>query len=130
MKIHWEGHSLTTEALALMVNNQSFAGKRFFMSPAAINSDGLVDIWVIENLRSLKEILLLLVKTLTRRPLGPSLAKTWRTRSLTIQAASSESYFGDGEIFIHAPEFKIEILPKALNMIIPRTARPEGATSR
>jgi diacylglycerol kinase family enzyme len=130
MKVHWEGHSLTTEALALMVNNQPFVGKRFLMSPGAVNRDGLMDICVIENSRSRKEVLSLLVKTLTGRHIDSSAVRTWRTRSLTIQAESSEPYFGDGEIFIHAPEFKIEILPKALNMIIPRTARPEGATSR
>ena len=120
MKVHWEGHSLTTDVLALMVNNQSFVGKRFFMSPGAVNSDGLADIWVIENLRSLKEVLSLFVKTLTGSPLDSSLVKTWRTHSLTIQAERSEPFFGDGEIFIHASEFRIKTLPKALNIIVPR----------
>jgi diacylglycerol kinase (ATP) len=130
MKVHWEGHSLTTDALALMVNNQSFVGKRFFMSPGAINTDGLADIWVIENLRSLKEVFSLFVKTLTGSPSDSSLVKTWRTHSLTIQAENPEPFFGDGEIFTHASEFRIKILPKALNIIVPRTGLQRELFSR
>jgi diacylglycerol kinase (ATP) len=122
MEVHWEEHSLMADVLALMVNNQPFLGRRFLMSPGAINSDGLVDVCLIENSRSRKEILSLLFKTLTGSHINSPSVKTWRTSGLTIQGGSSEPYLGDGEIFTRASEFRIEILPKALNMIVPRTA--------
>jgi diacylglycerol kinase (ATP) len=126
MKVHWEGHSLTPDALTLMVNNQSFLGKRFLMSPGAINSDGLVDICVIENSRSCKEILSLLVKTLTGSHVDSPSVKTWRTSDLTIQTVKSLPFFGDGEIFGKAFEFRIKIVPKALKIIVPKTNIPQG----
>jgi YegS/Rv2252/BmrU family lipid kinase len=126
MKIHWEGHSLMADALALMVNNQPFLGKRFLMSPGAVNSDGLLDICVIENSRSRKEILSLLVKTLTGSHVDSPSVKTWRTSGLTIQTVKSLPFFGDGEIFGKAFEFRIKIVPKALKVIVPKTNISQG----
>jgi YegS/Rv2252/BmrU family lipid kinase len=118
--VRWDGGSLSMDSLALMIDNQPFLGRNFLMSPEAVNNDGLFDVCLIENSKSRVQILSILIKVLTGNHVNSASVRQWRTPELTIQAKISMPFFGDGEIFGKASEFRIKIVPKALKVIVPK----------
>ncbi len=120
MSIHLNDSWLRTDVLSLTVNNQSFLGRNFQMSPGAVNDDGMLDICLIENQTSFWLTLLVILKVLTGKHIYSSGVRTWRMKELIITAEKPMSFLGDGEIYRKASEFKIEILPGAVNIITAR----------
>jgi diacylglycerol kinase family enzyme len=112
---------MRTNALALMMNNQPFLGRNFFMSPGAVNHDGMLDICLIENSTSLAETLAVIVKVLTGRHIFAKGVKIWQTREVRLQTERLMDFMGDGEIGQQAKEFKVEVLPQAVNVITARS---------
>jgi len=120
VNIRWEDFSLTMDSLALMVDNQPFLGRDFLMSPGAINGDGLLDICLIKNLKSLIQTLFILLKVRNGSHIHLPSVIRWQARELSIQTKKSLPFFGDGEVFGQGSEFRIKIIPKALKIIAPR----------
>lgn len=114
------GSFFMVDTLSLMVDNQSFLGKNFLMSPGAVNDDGIFDICLIENSKSRMQILLILMKVLTGKHIHFPSVWTWRAGELVVYSQKPLMYFGDGEIFEEGLEFKIKIFPRALNVIVPK----------
>lgn len=117
--IRWNGGSLITRSLSLMVSNQPFTGKCFFMSPAASNDDGLFDVCLIENTNRRTRILSTFLKILAGRHVNSQWVKAWRAAELFIDSERPVAFFGDGEVLSIASHFRISILPRALNVIVP-----------
>jgi diacylglycerol kinase family enzyme len=112
---------LKTSALSLMVNNQPFLGRNFLMSPGAVNNDGMLDICLIENSATFMQTLLVILKVLGGKHIYSSSVRTWRLKEVIIDTEEPTTFLCDGEICQKASEFKIEILPRALNVITAKT---------
>ncbi len=121
VNIRWDNFSRMVDLLTLMVNNQPFLGKNFLILPGAINNDGLLDICLIKNSKSRIRNLSIIMKVLRGSHIYSPFVERWCTRELNIQTESSLPFFGDGEVFKQASKFRIKILPKALNVIVPKT---------
>jgi len=114
---------LKTSALSLMVDNQPFLGRNFLMSPGAVNNDGMLDVCLIENSATFMQTLLVILKVLIGKHIYSSSVKTWRAKEVVVDTEKPEAFLCDGETCQKASEFKIEILPRALNVI---TAKANG----
>lgn len=121
LSINFSGNRRRANALSLMVNNQPFLGRNFLMSPGAVNDDGMLDVCLIENSATRIETLAVISKVLTGRHIFSPGVKTWQTREMILETERPTAFLGDGEICQEAKEFKIEILPRALNVITART---------
>jgi YegS/Rv2252/BmrU family lipid kinase len=122
LNIRWDGGSLNVDPLWLMVDNQPFLGKTFLLSPGAANDDGVFDICLIEGSKSRLQILRLLVETLAGTHIYGASAKTWCTGELIVNAKKPLPFFGDGEIVKESADFRIAIVPGALNVVVPKHA--------
>lgn len=122
LNIRWDGGSLNVDPLWLMVDNQPFLGKIFLLSPGAANDDGVFDICLIEGSKSRLQILRLLVEVLAGTHIYGASAKTWRTGELIVNAEKPLPFFGDGEIVKEGADFRIAIVPGALNVVVPKHA--------
>ena len=102
-------------------NNQPFLGRNFLMAPAAVNNDGLFDVCLIKNIKNRLGILLIIIKVLAGRHIYSSSIKMWRTDTLIVEADSPKTFLNDGEFLQKTKKFKIQVIPRALNMIVPET---------
>ncbi len=121
LKIRGNGCSFTTDAFSLMVDNQPFLGKHFWLSPGALNDDGIFDICLIENPKNHMQIFSIMIKILGGKHINLPSVKIWRAKELVVNTKNPLSFYGDGEILVKESEFKINILPKALNVIVPKS---------
>ncbi len=121
LKIRWNGSSLISDALSLTVNNQPFLGKNFVISPEAVNDDGIFDVCLIKNSKTRVGILSILIKVLAGSHIYSSSVKMWRTDTLIVEADSPKTFLNDGEFLQESKEFEIQVVPRALNMIVPET---------
>lgn len=114
--------AFSTEALSLLILNQSQIGGRFMVAPEAINDDGLFDVCLIEGKRSRHTVLALILRFLTRRPIEARFIRRWRTSTLEIQSSRPVVYSGDGERLVVGTNFSVKLLPRALKLVVPRDA--------
>jgi diacylglycerol kinase (ATP) len=121
MSIYLNDTWLRADALSLTVNNQPFLGSNFQMSPGAVNNDGVLDICLIENPDTLIQTLLIILKIFSGRHIYSFGVSTWQLKELIITTEKPMSFLGDGEICQKASEFRIEILPMAVNVITAKT---------
>ncbi|MGB2697448.1 MAG: diacylglycerol kinase family protein [Candidatus Zixiibacteriota bacterium] len=119
LKIRWNDSSIYADSLSLMLNNQPFLGKHFLMSPGAVNNDGRFDVCLIGNDRSRFQILSILLKVLTGKHVRSSSVSTWHADKLVVTSEKPLAFFGDGEIIQQGTQFKIQIIPEALKIIVP-----------
>ncbi len=117
--IKCNGYSHIMDTLSLMVNNQPFLGKNFWMSPRATNDDGLFDICWIENSRTRVEVLLILLQVLKGKHVALPSVHTWQAEELLVQSKEPLTFFGDGEKFQEDTQFHLKILPKELSILVP-----------
>lgn len=120
LDIEYNGSSFTIDAFMLTVANQPFLGKHFLMTPEAINDDGLFDVCLIKNPRSLARIIPGIRKVLTGRHVKSPYVKMWRTSELIVRAATPLNFFGDGEPYRGSSELRIGIALESLNVIAAR----------
>jgi len=124
LRIRWNGGFLSTHSLSLMVSNQPFAGKYFFMSPEASNDDGLFDVCLIENSDRRTGTFSTFLKVLAGRHVDSQGVKLWRAAELIVDAERPLPFFGDGELISRASHLRIKILPGAVNVIVPEHVAP------
>lgn len=116
--------TLICEPVALIVANQSTLGKSFKVAPDANNHDGRCDLVVID--RSSKSPKCVQAIASIRWPwLGePENLIRLQSRRLNIICEQSVPFFGDGEIRIESGRFEVEVIPRALRVLIPPTPAP------
>lgn len=119
LSVRWNEGSVKADALSLTVGNQPFLGRRFLISPGAVNGDGLGDICLIENTTTLLPTTSVILKVLAGRHVHSSSVKTWRAKQLIVDTEKSAMFLGDGEILTQGNRFNIEIVPKALRVLTP-----------
>jgi diacylglycerol kinase (ATP) len=119
LTIQSNGHSLTTDAMFLMVNNQHIVGKNFLLSPGARNDDGVFDVCLVEHVADGRGLVQLLARSMRGTHTQLSFVRTWRERTIRIQSEEPLPYLADGEILEEASDFTITLHPLHLNVIIP-----------
>jgi diacylglycerol kinase (ATP) len=92
-----------------------------YRNSLSILVDGMLDVCLIENSATLIETLAVIVKVLTGRHIFAKGVKIWQTREVRLQTKRLMDFMGDGEIGQKSKEFKVEILPQALNVITGRS---------
>lgn len=128
--VRWNGSFTKTNALALMVDNQPFLGKNFLVSPGAVNDDGVFDVCLIENSNSFIQTLSTILKVLTGKHIFSPSVKTCRESELLVEVLNPTAFLGDGETCSKASEFKIKIIPQALNIITPQPNGKDQSQNR
>ena len=116
-------------AMAVVFSNQARFGVFFSLSPKAVDDDGVFDLCAIPDPRShLREAGIVLQAALG---LGASLPGVVRGRlhHACILTDRAVPFFGDGEILTYDRDFKIDILPQAVRLIVPERVPTEEIES-
>jgi YegS/Rv2252/BmrU family lipid kinase len=114
-----DGQKRHLKVWSLFVGNQPRLGKKFLIHPAADNRDTWLDICVINRMRSkLWQLLTLLYAFRGRHTVFP-FVETYRARTVTIECDNPLEFFGDGELLNLNPPHIIELVPRALTVMVP-----------
>lgn len=117
--IRMNDKSIISDSFSLLVMNQPTLGQRFRVSPQANNSDGLLDICLIEQSRSCTYLLKTIANTVRGRHIGMQGVRYFQSKSLSISTVHPVAFFGDGEIHQHGTSFDVRVIPSALRVIVP-----------
>jgi len=115
-KIEGKEVNLQKQFTSLAINNGPSYGAIFKIAPKAIVNDGKFDICMIEpvgRLRALADIFKIIQGTHTNLPEITML----KSSSLKISSSKPLPYEMDGEVLTPQKEYKINVLPKALNVL-------------
>ncbi len=130
LRIRCNGRTLVADVLALMINNQPSVGKYFRLAPHATGDDGRFDICLIESHRTRTRIVATFFKVLSGGHTDATFVKSWSADEIHIDAEEPLGFFADGEVLFRASTFTITLVPAALNIIVPSSARAITAISR
>jgi diacylglycerol kinase (ATP) len=120
--VHADGVARSVDLAALIVSNQARFGRWFSASPLASNRDGHLHLCGIETPRSRARLLRVCLQLLRGRPERCSEVFQLRATSMTIETDEEVTFFGDGEALARGRRFRIEVLPRALKVAVPRPA--------
>ncbi len=118
-----DGEKITKKKMLLCtLANGNYVGGKFFCAPKAVNNDGLIDVCLMHT-RGLFSFL----KILTPYTNGEHLDTPKFAKTLAYRQAKKIEFFAkkpfdvciDGEM-IKGERFTAEIMPKAINLILPR----------
>jgi len=121
LTIRNNGNSTVVDVQSLLISNQPFLGRRFLISPSARNDDGLFDVTLIRSTNEQLRDLAVVLKVLSGSPESIGSIETWQACELTVEADTPIAFLGDGEVFQVGSKVKIEIVPHALNVIVPKS---------
>jgi diacylglycerol kinase (ATP) len=100
--------------VAAVLNTPSYgAGVR--LAPEAVSDDGVLNVVLVEDLRT-REVLKLLPKLLLSGEFPTSRVKRFAATRVTLSAAIPCQFHGDGDVFGPAP-VEIEVLPGAIRIV-------------
>jgi diacylglycerol kinase (ATP) len=119
--IQRNGNQTVINAFAIFVNNQPYLGKNIRMTPGACNNDNMFDICIIRNPLTNFQVLSLLYRSTKAAHGNLPYVNIVRASSIKILSKSNLKYFGDGEILDEANFFDLKVVPRALNLIVPRS---------
>jgi len=135
-----DGQNISEDGIACVVANSANLGRAGMqLSPDVNVSDGLLDIFVVNN-TSLPTVMSLLSGILSSEPkvalaeeVGaepsqPRPIRHWQAKEVTIQCAPVSSVQCDGEMIGETP-MQICIVPDALKVVIPPPAPPTNAAT-
>ncbi len=115
-----EGHpGWSGRAMAVVISNQARFGALFSVSPSAVHDDGFFDLCVIPDPESrFRRLLVVVQAALGKETIGAGFEhrRLCRTRILTNRIVP---FFGDGEILSRGRDFRIEILPRTVRLLVP-----------
>jgi len=104
--------------LAIYILNQPFIGKNFNIAPEAKNNDGYFDAKIVK----MPPTFLSKFKTLSNGSKGEIDKLDWvignKEKKLIIKLREPSYFMGDGELFEKGREFRIEVIPSAINIFI------------
>jgi diacylglycerol kinase family enzyme len=115
--------------MAVVLSNQARFGVFFSLSPKAVDDDGVFDFCAIPDPRShFREAGIVLQAALGRGAILPGVVRGC-LRHAHILTDRAVPFFGDGEILTRDQDFKIEILPQAVRLIVPERVSTEEVKS-
>jgi len=116
-------------AMAVLFSNQARFGSFFSLSPGAVDDDGIFDLCAIPYPHShLREAGIVLQAALGRGAILDGVVRG-RLRHARVLTDRIVPFFGDGEILTCDRVFSIEILPRAVRLIVPERSPAEGFES-
>lgn len=107
------------KTLFMVINNQSFIGKNYHLSPNARNDDGFIDICLLKYSPNIGKMLCVLFKTLSGTHIKSPLVQSWTVKNVTVKTEIELPYLGDGEIGRCSSTFNISVKPRAIKLITP-----------
>jgi YegS/Rv2252/BmrU family lipid kinase len=109
----------------VLISNQPRFGGRFSASPLASNQDGEIHLCGLTAPLSRARVLRVCLE-IYRGTAGrcPEIFQ-FRAPSASIETEEEVPFFGDGEVLARGRHFRIEVLPRALKVAVPRPAFPE-----
>lgn len=116
---HSNGVTLKSDAVAFLVTNQPVVGAKFVIAPHASDADGRFDVCLIENPQNFLSLASVLMKFFLNKDTTSPWVRTWCAEQLTITAKQPLAFVGDGETIREDLHFEIQVLPRALNLIVP-----------
>lgn len=122
VRVRSNGHDITADILSLTVSNQPFLGRKFRVSPGAVNNDGQMDICLIPNSKSALAVLWVVLNVFFGRHVLSPRVRTWQADRLELESARALPFLGDGELDLKARQFTVQVHPQAVNMIVPARA--------
>jgi diacylglycerol kinase (ATP) len=118
--IRFDGECRNIDLFSLVVANQPILGGNYKVAPDAVNDDGLFDLFIIENGKGWRP--LWKAVSMTRDGRQGNLNNVFMTKlsELTIESERPLAFFGDGEIKQHNTKYHIQVIPRAVKIIVPR----------
>ncbi len=114
-----EGQSWEADAFSLTVGNLATLGGRFQLAPGAASDDGLIDVCVLNNYRSLAAMLQTVVRTMSGTHVELDTVNTLRCSRLQVDCPTPQTWFADGEVVCTDTRFVIEVVPRAIRVLAP-----------
>ncbi|HVP39788.1 MAG TPA: diacylglycerol kinase family protein [Candidatus Saccharimonadales bacterium] len=137
------GHRLTVgtgevawraRVMCLLVGNQPRLGASFEVFPGARNDDGLLDACLMAAPGGRARRFWILARTLRGEADRLPEVSRLRCARLVVETEAPARFFGDGELLCEGRRFEVEVLPGALEVVVPAelplrsgAAEPEGA---
>lgn len=124
IKITHDGVSSDHEVLLATFMNGRYYGGGFQSAPLANLQDGLLDVTLIEDVSRLR-ILRLLPIYFQGKHIGIDVVTNFRTTKIEVQSSKPIQVGCDGELE-ERTEFKLEVVPAGLHLIIPKGTSLQG----
>lgn len=115
-----DGRRVTNRLLMLVASNIQLYGVIFHIAERAMMDDGLLDVYAFEGTGALQTVLHA-VRMLFRRHVQDPDVKIYRARRIEISAPRPMPVHVDGD-YIGLTPIAIEIVPRALNLLVPSCA--------
>ena len=112
------GNQRHENLMALCVGNGVFIGKRFYTTPVAKDTDGLMDICLIKKPDGILRNLLLLRKIMGGHHINESDTVYIKIAGEKLRFEKAMSFMADGEILATGHDFAFKVVPKQLKVLI------------
>jgi YegS/Rv2252/BmrU family lipid kinase len=119
VRITSNGDDITSDVFSLTISNQPFLGKKFRVSPGAVNNDGQMDVCLIPNSKTGLGALAIVLKVILGRHVLSRSVKRWRAERLEVESRRALPFLADGELDLRATKFTVQVHPRAVNLIVP-----------
>lgn len=116
LKIEADGKVYERENVFAEISNTRYTGKDFFMAPAAIIDDGLLDITLLNKLSRVR-LLQALPKIFTGEHIKMREVESIRAKKIKIETQPEKLLTPDGQLIGNTP-IEIECLPKAIEVFV------------
>jgi diacylglycerol kinase (ATP) len=124
-RLQWSGC-----AMAVVISNQPRFGALFSVSLKEVNNDGIFDLCIISDpANRIRELRIVLQAALGKETIGQGVGHCC-LRHARILTDGIVPFWGDGEILSYSRNFRIDILPRAVRLIVPERASIEEVRAR
>ena len=118
VKASINGRSFDTDCYVMAFANAAQYGNNAYIAPMADIRDGLLDVCLVRQLDLLKAIDLSYC-ILTKQIAKASSAEYFKTAAIEVETEEPIMYHADGEFIGKATDFKVELDPLSLKVVIP-----------
>ena len=119
-RVEIDGRSINTRCILVLINNAQLYAKLVRVAAEAYLYDGLLDVCIFKG-SNLASTVHHAVKVFTRRHLHDPLVEYYQCKKVSISTASPLLVQVDGDPIGTTP-MEFEIIPQALNVIVPRSS--------
>jgi YegS/Rv2252/BmrU family lipid kinase len=116
LKIEIDGKILERENVFAEISNSRYTGKDFFMAPAAIIDDGLLDITLLNKVSRVK-LLQALPKIFTGEHIKMKEVECFKARHIKVVTEPGKLLTPDGQIMESTP-IEIECIPRVIEVFV------------
>lgn len=114
-----DNSSYSTRAVSVAVGNLPHLAGKFKILPSAQIDDGKFDIYLIESCNNKMELLNVLINTLRGSQSRLANVKMFSACRLHLYSPEPIPFFVDGELMDDSNDFRVEIIPRAIRLIVP-----------